>query len=52
MGWLIDPDEQTVFVFQLSQEPEVFDDAIAELLLPEFMGEFSLTAGELFSCLV
>lgn len=52
MGWLIDPDEQTVFGFQPSQEPEVFDDSDAELLLPEFMGEFSITAGELFSWLV
>jgi len=51
MGWLIDPDEQTVFVFQPSQEPEVFDDAEAGLLLPEFTGEFSLTVGELFSWL-
>jgi len=52
MGWLVDPDEQTVFVFQPSQEPEVLDDAKAELLLPKFMGEFSLTVGELFSWLV
>ncbi len=52
MGWLIDPDEQTVFVFQPSQEPEVFDDADAGLLLPDFTGEFSLTVGELFSWLV
>ena len=52
MGWLIDPDEQTVFVFQSNQEPEVFDDSNAGLLLPEFMGERSLTVGELFSWLV
>jgi len=52
MGWLIDPDEQTVFVFQPNQEPEVFDDANAGLLLPKFMGEFSLTVSELFSWLV
>jgi Uma2 family endonuclease len=26
MGWLIDPDEQTIFVYQPKQQPEVFDE--------------------------
>ena len=25
MGWLIDPDKQTVFVYLPKQQPEVFD---------------------------
>ena len=51
MGWLIDPDEQTVFVFQLGREPDVLDDSGTDLLMPEFMGEVFLAVGELFSWL-
>lgn len=39
MGWLIDPEDKAVFVYQPSQEPEIFDEPGAALPMPPFMRE-------------
>jgi Uma2 family endonuclease len=52
MGWLIDPDEQTVFVYQPKQEVEIFDDRDQVLLMPSFAEGVQLRVGELFDWLV
>ncbi|MDY7012355.1 MAG: Uma2 family endonuclease, partial [Cyanobacteriota bacterium] len=49
MGWLIDPDEQTVFVYRPKQETEVFDATDALIPVPSFAGELQLTIRELFA---
>ena len=50
MGWLIDPNEQTVFVYRPGQELEVFDQTIASarLPMPSFVSELHLTIQDLF----
>ena len=52
MGWLIDPLEQTVFVFRPKQETEVFDESDALLPVPSFASELKLTVGDLFAWLL
>jgi Uma2 family endonuclease len=52
MGWLIDPDDRTVFVYQPDREIAIFD-APADLLpMPGFAQGLELTVGELFGWLV
>jgi Uma2 family endonuclease len=51
MGWMIDPDDRTVFVYQPNQEIAIFDDVEAILPMPEFARSLQLTIGELFSWL-
>jgi Uma2 family endonuclease len=59
MGWLIDPAEQSVFVYapvggasqNEHQSTQVFDEAIDLLPVPEFAKDFQLTLGELFGWL-
>lgn len=52
MGWLIDPDEQTVFVYLPKQQTEVFDEQGKQLPVPSFASELRLTVGELFGWLL
>jgi Uma2 family endonuclease len=52
MGWLIDPREQTVFVYLPQQLPDVFDAAGEQLPVPSFAGELQLSIGELFGWLL
>lgn len=51
MGWLIDPHERTVFIYQPRQEIAVFDQSDNLLLMPDFMAEQALTIDELFGWL-
>ncbi len=51
MGWLIDPQEKSVLVFEPKQSPEIFDEASQMLPVPEFAAAFRLTVGELFDWL-
>lgn len=51
MGWLIDPDEQTIFVYLPNQQPEVFDEPEQQLPVPSFASELRLTVGDLFGWL-
>ncbi len=52
MGWLIDPEEQSVFVYLRNQQPVVLDEAEALLPVPEFASELKLTVGHLFGWLL
>jgi len=52
MGWLIDPDEKTVFVYRPKQEIEVFDEPNALLPVPSFVSELNLTVKDLFAWLL
>lgn len=52
MGWLIDPDEKTVFVYRSKQEIEVFDQSDVLILTPSFVGELNLTVKDLFAWLL
>jgi Uma2 family endonuclease len=52
MGWLIDPEEQTVFVYLPKQLPEVFDESEEQLPVPSFASELRLTVGDLFGWLL
>src|SRR4028119_1313168 len=52
MGWLIDPDEQTIFVYQPKQQPEVFDEPENLLPVPAFASELQLTVGDVFGWLL
>lgn len=52
MGWLIDPGEQTVFVYRSKQEPEVFDEPDEVVPVPAFASNLQLTIKELFAWLL
>ena len=52
MGWLIDPEEQTVFVYLPNQQPQVFEQLEEELPIPSFASELRLTVGNLFGWLL
>lgn len=52
IGWLIDPEEQSVFVYLRNQQPIVLDEAEALLPVPEFASKVRLTVGELFGWLL
>jgi len=52
MGWLIDPDEQSVFVYQPDQPTTVYDEPGTRLPVPAFATDFNLTVESLFSWLM
>lgn len=52
MGWFIDPDEQTVFVYRPKQETEVFDAPNDLIPVPSFASELELTVKNLFAWLL
>ena len=52
MSWLIDPDEQTVFVYFPQQQTEVLDEPEELLPVPSFVSELRLTVGQLFGWLL
>jgi len=52
MGWLIDPSEQTVFVFRPKLEIEVFDQPRTLLPSPSFASDLKLTNQDLFNWLL
>lgn len=52
LGWLIDPSEQTVFVFLPDRHPIVFDEPQEQLIVPSFASELILTVGDLFAWLL
>ena len=51
MGWLIDPTEQTVFVYRPGQEIEICDRPETLLPMPSFIRELNLTVNNLFAWL-
>jgi Uma2 family endonuclease len=52
MGWLIDPKEQTVFVFRSQQPSVAFDEPEQLILVPVFASELRLSVGKLFGWLL
>jgi Uma2 family endonuclease len=52
MGWLIDPDERSVFVYSPDRELVILDESDELLLMPGFAAGLGLTVGELFGWLV
>jgi Uma2 family endonuclease len=52
LGWLIDPQEQSVLVYFQAQQPEFFEAATDVLPTPDFAKAFQLTLGELFGWLL
>ncbi|MEM8641802.1 MAG: Uma2 family endonuclease [Cyanobacteria bacterium P01_G01_bin.54] len=52
MGWLIDPEEETLFVYRPKQEIAVFELSAVSLPMPAFMGAFTLTTQVLFGWLM
>jgi Uma2 family endonuclease len=52
MGWLIDPDDRSVFVYRPKQEIEVLDEPNAVLPMPPFMSKLSITVEDLFGLLL
>ncbi|MBW4593410.1 MAG: Uma2 family endonuclease [Brasilonema angustatum HA4187-MV1] len=52
MGWLVDPEEQSVFVYLPDQPTDVFDQPETRLPVPEFARDLALTVGDLFGWLL
>ena len=52
MGWLIDPDEKSVFVYAPKQQPEVFEESGEQLPVPSLVKELHLSVSELFNWLL
>jgi Uma2 family endonuclease len=51
MGWLIDPEEELVFVYFADRTLAVFEEKDSILPVPEFAAAFKLTVGKLFGWL-
>ncbi len=52
MGWLIDPQEKTIFVYHSQQQIEVFDEPEQQLPVPVFARELRLTVMKIFGWLL
>ena len=52
LGWLINPQEQSVLVYFPAQQPAFFEDTNDVLPVPDFAQAFELTLGELFGWLL
>jgi Uma2 family endonuclease len=52
LGWLIDPQEQSVLVYAPSQQVKIFDKADNLIVCPPFADDFQLTVKDLFSWLI
>jgi Uma2 family endonuclease len=51
MGWLIDPDTQSVLVYPPQQQPQLLEAETAILPIPKLVKDLQLTVGELFGWL-
>jgi Uma2 family endonuclease len=51
VGWLIDPAEKMILVYQPDRQVQVVDLLEAELIVPEFARSIKLTAGDVFGWL-
>lgn len=52
MGWLVDPEDRGVFIYQPKQEVEVLDELEIVLPMPKFMGEMNFRVANLFELLL
>ncbi len=51
LGWLIDPETQSILVFIPQQQPLLLEDSEDSLPVPNFLAELQLTVGDIFSWL-
>ena len=51
MGWLIDPETQSVLVYPIQQQPQLLAKETARLLVPELVKDLQLTVAEIFGWL-
>ncbi|MGK7961517.1 Uma2 family endonuclease [Crocosphaera sp.] len=51
LGWLIDPETQSILVFLSQQQPLLLEDSEDSLPMPNFLDELQLTVGDVFSWL-
>jgi Uma2 family endonuclease len=51
LGWLIDPEEQSVLIFPQGKQPQLLELDSDWLPVPDFLPELKLTVGELFGWL-
>lgn len=51
MGWLIDPEDRAVLVYQAGQQVAIVDEPEAVLPMPTFMGEMNYRIADLFGLL-
>lgn len=51
LGWIIDPDDETVLTYPAGQSPEFFEEPADVLPVPDFAIELQLTLGNLFAWL-
>ncbi|MGK7946387.1 MAG: Uma2 family endonuclease [Microcystaceae cyanobacterium] len=51
LGWLIVPEEHTVFIYHQEKSPECLENDEDVLPVPNFLSDFRLTVGELFGWL-
>ncbi|APB34376.1 Uncharacterized protein conserved in cyanobacteria [Gloeomargarita lithophora Alchichica-D10] len=52
MGWLIYPEDRSVFVYCLGQTPRVFGEDDQMLLVPEFAQNLEIKTHDIFACLI
>lgn len=52
MGWLIDPQEQSIFVYLPDQPPRIYDQPNSKLPTPQFAQDFEITLENLFAWLL
>jgi Uma2 family endonuclease len=51
VGWLIDPAEKMILIYQRDRQVQIIDILDRELLMPTFADSVKLTAGEIFNWL-
>lgn len=51
MGWLIDPQDQLIMVYQKGQPPKALKDAQTQLPVPDFANSINLTLTDIFDWL-
>jgi len=51
MGWLVDPDERSLLVYPLGQQPQLLQEPTQVLLVPSLVADLHLTIDELFGWL-
>ncbi len=51
LGWLIEPENQSILVFLPQQQPLLLEDVENSLPVPNFLSELQLTVGDIFSWL-
>ena len=51
MGWLVDPDERSLLVYPLAQQPQLLQEPTQVLPVPSLVADLQLTIDELFGWL-